>query len=135
MQVWDVRARLRLGAPIATDGQVSSMGFGARTLAVAAERTPFNHVPHPTTITLWDVDSGKRLGAPIRQTASQIASIAVSSDGRMLASAEPDTIRLWNVDGHSQRGAPLAAGGGIQAVAFSPDANTLASLSLSLIHI
>ena len=58
-----------------------------------------------------------------------VFSVALSPDGRTLASASADqTIRLWDVRTHKQRGSPLYGHTDeLNSVAFSPDGRALAS--------
>jgi WD40 repeat protein len=79
------------------------------------------------SIRLWDVASGKEKAALTRGRSSAKA-VAVSPDGKLLASGNWDTtVRLWD----SASGAELATltghTGPLLTVAFSPDGSLLAS--------
>jgi WD40 repeat protein len=79
------------------------------------------------SIRLWDVASGKEK-APLTRGRSSAKAVAVSPDGKLLASGNWDTtVRLWD----SANGAEIAtlAGhtGPLLTVAFSPDGSLLAS--------
>lgn len=63
-----------------------------------------------------------------------VASIALSGDGRRLASTYTDTIRLWDLRGHRQIGAPLP-GVNIEDLALSPDGRTLAFADGKLVRL
>jgi WD40 repeat protein len=80
------------------------------------------------TIRLWNVETHKQVGQPLDHPGN-VASVAFSPDGRMLASASrtDKTVRLWDVRTHRQLGQPLDQPGNVASVAFSPDGHTLAS--------
>jgi WD40 repeat protein len=65
----------------------------------------------------------------LRGHALSISSLALSSDGAILASGSwGGAVRLWDVQTAQSRGAPLTGhSGGIPALAFSPDGRVLAS--------
>jgi len=81
------------------------------------------------TIQRWDVDTGERIGEPLRGHEDWIQSVAVSRDGTLIASGSQDrTIRIWDsktgasigkpVEGHDDR---------VSSVTFSPDGAKIAS--------
>jgi hypothetical protein len=55
---------------------------------------------------LWDMRTGRQLGAPLVGHASGVPSSAFSPDGRMLATVDGDAM-LWDVATHKQLGAAL----------------------------
>jgi len=78
------------------------------------------------TIKLWDVSSGKEIGA-LPGHDGEVFSIAWSPDGRTLASGGNDSmVKLWSV---SERRAlrKIETRGSVSSVAFSPDGRTLAA--------
>jgi WD40 repeat protein len=58
----------------------------------------------------------------------EVRCVAISPDGRILASGDGNTIRFWDVaSGKSQAILKKAAVYGVDSLAFSPDGKTLAS--------
>jgi WD40 repeat protein len=81
----------------------------------------------PATIIFWDVATRKVLGAPLEAEWPGVSSLALSSDGKTLASGSPirRTIVLWDVATRRRKSQLL--GGPATILAFSPDGKTLAS--------
>ncbi len=79
-----------------------------------------------TPVTIWDVDTGKRL-AQYPGHRDPAADLLFAADGRSLAIAAGPTIRRWFLEGGSEH--PRLAGHNDEAwaVAFAPDGNLLAS--------
>ncbi|MFE5890689.1 NACHT and WD repeat domain-containing protein [Streptomyces sp. NPDC056468] len=114
-------------------GALSTLAFSPDGHAVAA-------AGHDGRIHLWDItDPGRPapLAEPFRASAGQVNGVAFSPDGKLLASAGSEaTVQLWQVTDRRQPSAvgrtseiPFKAGlpGFAQAVAFSPDGQTLAA--------
>lgn len=147
VQLWDIADPSRpksLGPPI-TDhgGTVSTVTFSrdGRILASGGD---------DRTVRLWNVSDParpRRLGRPLRHpdsvirpgrplmTPDSIYSVAISPDGRTLASADVGgAIWLWNIatPAHPKRRArPLIYdGGSVLSVAFSSDGQSLAGAGL-----
>ena len=78
---------------------------------------------------LWDVSTGRLREPPFRGHKGAVLGVAVTRDGRTLASAGDDgTVRLWNVATRRQTGPPLLRqNAAVQSVTFSPDGRTLAA--------
>jgi WD40 repeat protein len=78
---------------------------------------------------LWDVNTGKQIGAPFTGHIGMVTSAVFSPDSKTLAtSGEDGAVRLWDVTTHHQIGDPLTGHPGIEiGVAFSLDGKTLAT--------
>jgi WD40 repeat protein len=71
---------------------------------------------------------GSRAVVILRGHAGSVQSVAVTRNGRTIASGGADgTIIFWDARRHKMLGAPLAAGSAVWSVAFSPDGRLLAS--------
>jgi WD40 repeat protein len=75
-------------------------------------------------IRMWDPATGKEKFLEYEGHQSGVASVAVSPDGKRIASAG-DSIRLWDPSGKPIREIPVQ--GGVSVVAFSPDGERLAA--------
>ena len=125
IQLWDTRARLRLGTPLlGHTGEVWSVAFSpdGSTLASAS---------HDGTVRLWDVQSRASLGRlPVAHT-GVVTAVAFGPDGRTLAvGGQGGRLQLWDARARRPLGRPLRGHTDrVVGVAFSPDGKTLASAS------
>ena len=115
VQVWDMKT----GRPvhsIYTD-KVNGLAISGDTLAIGG----FGET------SLWDVARGREIASFPGYGGAPLYSIALSSDGRMLAGAtESGTIVLTNVARHAQEAVLPNGGVPAYALAFSPDGRILA---------
>ncbi|OJA14567.1 hypothetical protein AZE42_06365 [Rhizopogon vesiculosus] len=83
------------------------------------------------TIQLWDAETGKALGDPLRGHTASVRSVAISPDGHHIVSASWDkTIRVWDIDTHETLGFPIRGHTDyIECVAISPDGRRIVSSS------
>jgi len=91
------------------------------------------------TIRLWNITTGKQVGAPLSLGAS---ALAFSPDGNALAVLNPPDIELWDLATRQQIGTPLHAGAptigdvpGQETMTFSPDGATLAGASFNSVSL
>lgn len=98
------------------DGVRAAVSADGRRLAVAFD----------TGVRLWDLDARREL-APVSEEGGVVTSVALSPDGRTLASGTSGgTIRVWDLDDRTPR--TLARNSGwVLALAFSPDSRRLAA--------
>ena len=80
-------------------------------------------------IELWNVETGERIGTLSHSGQGQVASLAFSPEGTILASGSTDqTIDLWDWETRSQIGSWKVRGhSDLFPLAFSPDGSRLAS--------
>jgi WD40 repeat protein len=132
--LWDVRRR-RSPASVLTGalGVVQALDFSQDGRRLAAG-------DHHGAVLVWDVDSRQPAGRPLNHSRA-VRTLAFGADGRTLATGgcgEYDSdecrsgeIRLWDLNGFEQSGTTIAAhGGGVSALAFSPDGSLMASGAL-----
>ena len=80
------------------------------------------------TIVLWDVKSGKPIGAPLKGHKSNVVALAFSPDGRLLASSSWDgTAVIWDLNTRQPLLPPIKHDGQVETLAFSPDGRFLAT--------
>jgi hypothetical protein len=77
------------------------------------------------TACLWGAN-GKALGDLLPHDAA-VRAVAVSADGRLLATAAGKVVRLWDAVLHQPIGRPLAHDADVLSLAFSPDGKRLLS--------
>lgn len=123
--LWAFKRGEQLGAPV-TPEQDSVFD-----IAFAAERRRLAWSSGDGTITLWDLDRHQPIGPRLVTGGGPASRIALSHDGRVLASAaveEGGTVRLWDVARRRTLGSPLSTGlSEVFDLAFSPDGTTLAT--------
>ncbi|MDG9716401.1 trypsin-like peptidase domain-containing protein [Streptomyces sp. DH24] len=140
VRLWDVATGRQQGSALTAHGEVSSVAFSpdGTTLAGAITNAAGG------VVRLWDVATGRQQ-ADLAGNDKVVSSVAFSPDGNTLASVgateSPDTsypsnsigsgIRLWDMATGQQRAELTDHDGVLSAVAYSPDGNTLASVSVT----
>ena len=77
-------------------------------------------------IQMWNADTGSHL-LSLTGHSQRIKSLALSPDGKTLASCDYESIHLWDVDTATRRATFKAPGTGFSVLAFSPNGKLLAS--------
>lgn len=132
VQVWEVASGDPVGVPLSVDGeQVTDVAFSPDEDLLATAGSD-------GLVRLWDPVSGDPVGQPLGGPAVELTDLAFSPDGSVLAAATLDgTVQLWERSNGDPIGLPLAGhplseplpehGGGVVALAFSPDGTLLAT--------
>ncbi|SDI14820.1 NACHT and WD repeat domain-containing protein [Nonomuraea jiangxiensis] len=129
---WDIahtdEARNRvLSAAIRTGrGVLTGHTRGVMALAFSSDGSVIATGSDDGTARLWDAATRRQLGAPITREKYECSEVhlALSPDGRTLATACLDTVRFYDVATHRERGAPLRTGEVVSALAYNPDGKT-----------
>jgi len=134
--LWDLRTHKRI--TVLQSGQtdrennnpISRLEFSTDGKLLAAQYDGFisNYIPIKKEVILWDLDDYLPLGLPFNAT-----SFALSEDGSTLATTALDIIVLWDIKTHQPigkfEGLVTDPPTSIAGLAFSPDGNTLATIS------
>ncbi|MCF6476840.1 hypothetical protein FAF44_52255, partial [Nonomuraea sp. MG754425] len=110
IELTDTEARRKLGR-VAAAGDLAFDAAG-RLMAVAGD-----------PVTVWEVAGGRQVTAI--QAGGDVPAVALSPDGRTLATARGRTLETWDV--RAGRRIKAYEGAGDLALAFSPDGSTLAA--------
>jgi WD40 repeat protein len=108
---WSAAPRPGRSAP---DGRLIAGGLGV--------------LGEPGRIVIWDVRSGA-VRSVLRGHPDFVRGVAISPDGRTLASAGGQEVRLWDVDSGSPRAVLEGHRGQVYSVAFDPTGQLIASAS------
>jgi WD40 repeat protein/tetratricopeptide (TPR) repeat protein len=135
LRFWDVATGKESCPPLDLQGTVSVGAFSPDGKILATQNwgdDGFQTRLWNAQTRLWDVAARQPIGQPIGHGRSVIFSLAISPDGKTLATANgttfgPAACRLWDVATGKPRGDPLPHPLGIAAVTFSPDNKTIAT--------
>jgi hypothetical protein len=123
VRLWDVDRRRQLAE--------WDTGDFVREIAVSLDGTRIATVSAASLVRVWDVET-KALAASF--THPDAYDVALSPDGRTLASAGGNSVRLWRVDRPGPAGDPIAENDRVITVTFSPDGKSLAYGSGASVH-
>jgi len=130
-RLWDARTGRPRGVPLEHEGLVDATAFSpdGQTVLTGSE---------DKTARLWDAHTCQPRGEPLKHERDVVAG-AFSPDGQRVLTgsggdpANPEsrdgTLRLWDARTGQPRGAPLKQEGYVNVVAFSPDGQTVLTVS------
>jgi WD40 repeat protein/serine/threonine protein kinase/tetratricopeptide (TPR) repeat protein len=124
---WDGTAKLWDGHTGKQHGPVLEYGFGSSIYVGTFSKDGRSVLlggyakEHFETARMWDVQTGKRVGAPLAHK-SEVKALAYSPDGlRVVTGSGDKTAQLWDAHTGKPIGEPLLHNDGVTSVAFSPD--------------
>src|SRR5262249_14153153 len=125
-RLWDAGLRNERAQPLRPPGGMTMLqGGGFPRAAWGPDGKTVLLAGQSGTSQLFDVDTGRARGAPIRHDAEGTA-VTVSPDGTTVGTASSDrTVRLWDAATGAPRCKPLRHEGRVWAAAFGPDGQTL----------
>jgi len=121
--VWDVKRHAAVGKPLQGHVEsVTSLAFDRSGALVSGS--------YDGSIRLWDVVKGQPIGGAMRATRDGVQAIALTPDGRTLATATTEgEIGLWDLIERRVIGEPLRSHRAwVMGLRFSPDGHRLASV-------
>ena len=82
-----------------------------------------------SAIRMWDAESGKAIGEPLKGHTDWVRSVSFSSDGKCIVSGSADkTIRVWDAESGKPMGEPLRGHTDwVRSVSFSPNGKRIVS--------
>jgi WD40 repeat protein/DNA-binding SARP family transcriptional activator len=125
--IWDLAGDRRLSRPFSAGTPASSQSFGKGGALLTRGH-------NDGTVTLTDLIRQAPVGTPLRAHPHPVQAVALSSDGRLLASADAHTAIVWDLASRRATGPPipvtewagLTISPDITHLALSPDGRTLA---------
>jgi WD40 repeat protein len=124
VRLWDVPARRTIRTLHGHEFGVGHLGFAAGGVLVSGNGGAAGGVP--ASIRLWNVASGQCLAALPGDSRMPLGCIALSPDGRTVATGSPDRhVTLWDVASRRQV-ATLEGEVRVSSLAFSSDAKLVA---------
>ncbi|MFB7552775.1 hypothetical protein [Streptomyces sp. NPDC056154] len=116
------------GHTIASISRKLGMGVSIERIALSPDNRTLAVALSDNTVQLWDIASGGQTGSTLTGLTKWAIALVFSPDGRALAAAGGDgTAVVWDAASQRRFGDPLT---GVNAIAFSPDDQTLVAGSL-----
>jgi WD40 repeat protein/serine/threonine protein kinase len=101
---------------------------GDRVACVSPDGSKLATSGRHTTITLWDIETGKLL-SKMKELTTFVTDMSFSGDGRKLATTDGDWMAVWNVPTGKVLTAHRSVGHAITNISLSPDGQRIASAS------
>jgi WD40 repeat protein len=125
VRLWDPNTGREFGSPL----KPPQSGFLVAATGNLAAFTEYN-ARGTGKVRLWDVTTGDPVGVPIKLGTAFANTVAISSDGGLLAIVDGNllkaTVQLWDIStGRRVRGLPVTRAGIVEALALSPDGTVL----------
>lgn len=123
----EARNRLLVAATRTGRGTLTGHTRGVTDLAFSPDGSFVVTGSDDGTARVWDIASRRQLGAPITRPLYECSDVklALSPDGRTLATSCLDTVRFYDVATRRDLGAPLDHEEVVSALAYNPDGKTL----------
>ena len=133
VKVWDVAAHQET-LTLAGRWKLSSVAFSPDSQRIVSGSgdmfaPPLDSGSNDTTVKVWDAATGQEtLTLTLKGHTQQVRSVALSADGKQIASASADkTVKLWNAATGKEMLTLKGHEDAVDTVSFSPDGKQIAS--------
>jgi WD40 repeat protein/DNA-binding SARP family transcriptional activator len=123
--IWDLAGDRRLGKSFTAGPRAGSQGFG-HLQSFGNGGTLLARGHDDGTVTLIDLVQRAPVSPPLRAHPRAVQAVALSPDGRLLATADATTAIVWDLATRTRAGRPIHVYTGITGLAISLDGRTLA---------
>ncbi|KAG0701505.1 quinon protein alcohol dehydrogenase-like superfamily [Suillus ampliporus] len=124
--VWDTETCKASGHPLqANNGSWDYI----QSVAISPDAKRIVSGSSDHTVQVWDLQTGKGLGAPLRGHTDEVCALSISPDGKYIMSGSRDkTIRVWDMETRKTLSTLLQGHTGpVRTVAMSPDGKHIVS--------
>jgi WD40 repeat protein/DNA-binding SARP family transcriptional activator len=122
--VWDLTGDRRLGRPFSAGRRVGSESFG-NSQSMGRGGALLARAHDDGTVTLVDLTRRAPVGTPLHAHRGAVRAVALSRDGRLLATADARTVIVWDLTTRRPARPPFEVFTDTVDLALSPDGRTL----------
>lgn len=119
LRFWNAGSGQQLGDAISAGVDVAGLAFSADGHTLVSGDSD-------GVVRLWDVRRRRLRGKPLTIDRPAFWALALSPDGKTLATGGQYSLQLWNLHKRRQLGKTVNDSDGVSALGFSPDGRTLA---------
>ncbi len=136
-EIWDAKSGIPSGVKIQAAGYatfISSISFSpdSKRILIAVSNIAGRHETYvkDCMARLWDVKSGKPVGAPLKHKDNILSAIFSPNGKRILTASADHTARLWDANTGEPNGQIMKHDGIVSGSVFSPDSKKILTVCM-----